>query len=83
MQLCSAHLRLEEAQLQHARKAQCLQEQMSQLVPEAHVAELQHLLSLQKEETRKQLDMQQVSVDLTAPSWLLEDGPKGQLMAKL
>ncbi|XP_073930296.1 ninein-like protein isoform X3 [Castor canadensis] len=59
MQLCSAHLRLEEAQLQHARKAQCLQEQMSQLVPEAHVAELQHLLSLQKEETRKQLDMQQ------------------------
>ncbi|XP_042522446.1 ninein-like protein isoform X1 [Dipodomys spectabilis] len=57
-QLYSAHRRLEAAQGQHEQKVQCLQEQMGQLVPGARVAELQHLLSLQKEEARRKLDSQ-------------------------
>ncbi|XP_012882575.1 PREDICTED: ninein-like protein isoform X2 [Dipodomys ordii] len=57
-QLYSAHRRLEAAQGQHEQKVQCLQEQMAQLVPGARVAELQHLLSLQKEEARRKLDSQ-------------------------
>ncbi|XP_048204632.1 ninein-like protein [Perognathus longimembris pacificus] len=57
-QLYSAHLRLEAAQGQHAQKVQRLQEQMGQLVPGAHVSELQHLLSLQKEEAGRKLDAQ-------------------------
>ncbi|XP_069862723.1 ninein-like protein isoform X3 [Dipodomys merriami] len=58
VQLYSAHRRLEAAQGQHEQKVQCLQEQMGQLVPGARVAELQHLLSLQKEEARRKLDSQ-------------------------
>ncbi|XP_052039829.1 ninein-like protein isoform X2 [Apodemus sylvaticus] len=49
-QLHSVQLRLEAAQSQHARIVQHLQEQMSQLVPGARVAELQHLLNLKEEE---------------------------------
>ncbi|ERE71468.1 ninein-like protein [Cricetulus griseus] len=52
-QLHSVQLTLENAQCQHNRIVQCLQEQMGQLVPGAHVAELQHLLSLEEEAGRR------------------------------
>ncbi|KAM4842475.1 ninein-like protein isoform 1-T2 [Thomomys bottae] len=57
-QLYSAHLRLEATHGQHEQKVQRLQEQMSHLVPGARVTELQHLLSLQKEEAGRKLDAQ-------------------------
>lgn len=52
-QLYSVQLRLEAAQSQHGRIVQRLQEQMSQLVPGARVAELQHLLNVKEEEARR------------------------------
>uniref|UniRef100_A0A8C6G699 Ninein-like protein n=1 Tax=Mus spicilegus TaxID=10103 RepID=A0A8C6G699_MUSSI len=52
-QLYSVQLRLEAAQSQHGRIVQHLQEQMSQLVPGARVAELQHLLNVKEEEARR------------------------------
>ncbi|CAO2578375.1 Ninein-like protein [Lemmus lemmus] len=52
-QLHSVQLTLEAAQSQHGRIVQCLQEQMGQLVPGAHVAELQHLLNLEEEAGRR------------------------------
>lgn len=63
LQLHSVQLRLEAAQSQHDRIVQGLQEQMSQLVPGARVAELQHLLSLREEEAER-LNAQQVSGDV-------------------
>uniref|UniRef100_A0A8C5K7A8 Ninein n=1 Tax=Jaculus jaculus TaxID=51337 RepID=A0A8C5K7A8_JACJA len=58
-QLRGVHLRLEAAQAQHGQTMQHLQEQMAQLVPGARVAELQRLLSLQEEETARQLHTQE------------------------
>ncbi|XP_028749254.1 ninein-like protein [Peromyscus leucopus] len=52
-QLHSAQLSLEAAQSQHGRIVKHLQEQMGQLVPRAHVAELQHLLNLEEEAGRR------------------------------
>ncbi|XP_076786059.1 ninein-like protein isoform X3 [Arvicanthis niloticus] len=49
-QLHSVQLRLEAAQSQHEQIVQRMQEQVSQLVPGARVAELQHLLNLKEEE---------------------------------
>nr|XP_045011965.1 ninein-like protein isoform X1 [Jaculus jaculus]XP_045011966.1 ninein-like protein isoform X1 [Jaculus jaculus]XP_045011967.1 ninein-like protein isoform X1 [Jaculus jaculus] len=60
-QLRGVHLRLEAAQAQHGQTIQHLQEQMAQLVPGARVAELQRLLSLQEEETARQLHTQEAA----------------------
>ncbi|XP_036041856.1 ninein-like protein [Onychomys torridus] len=52
-QLHSAQLSLEAAQSQHGQIVKHLQEQMGQLVPRTHVAELQHLLNLEEEAGRR------------------------------
>nr|XP_012601004.1 ninein-like protein [Microcebus murinus] len=57
-QLQGAQQRLKLAQSQHSQEVQQLQEQVGRLVPQDHVAKLQHLLSLQQtqqEEHEKQL----------------------------
>ncbi|XP_031228068.1 ninein-like protein isoform X2 [Mastomys coucha] len=87
-QLHSVQLKLEAAQSQHGRIVQSLQEQMSQLVPGARVAELQHLLSLkeeeagrmnaQQEEYKQQLkaredQVEDVEARLRNVEWLLQE----------
>ncbi|XP_052580637.1 ninein-like protein isoform X4 [Peromyscus californicus insignis] len=87
-QLHSAQLSLETAQSQHGRIVKHLQEQMGQLVPRAHVVELQHLLNLeeeagrrlnaQQEEYRQQLKAKEDQVEdaearLRNVEWLLQE----------
>nr|XP_045218293.1 ninein-like protein isoform X9 [Macaca fascicularis] len=57
-QVQGAHLRLRQAQAQHSQEVRQLQEQMSRLVPQDRVAELQRLLSLQGEQAGRRLDAQ-------------------------
>ncbi|XP_078227679.1 ninein-like protein isoform X11 [Callithrix jacchus] len=57
-QVQGAHLRLRQAQAQHSQEVRQLQEQMGQLVPRDHVAELQRLLRLQGERAGRSLDAQ-------------------------
>ncbi|XP_017396913.1 ninein-like protein isoform X2 [Cebus imitator] len=57
-QVQGAHLRLRQAQAQHWQEVRQLQEQMGQLVPRDHVAELQRLLHLQGERAGRRLDAQ-------------------------
>uniref|UniRef100_A0A2K5DS61 Ninein-like protein n=1 Tax=Aotus nancymaae TaxID=37293 RepID=A0A2K5DS61_AOTNA len=57
-QVQGAHLRLRQAQAQHSQEVRQLQEQMGQLVPRDHVAELQRLLRLQGERAGRRLDAQ-------------------------
>lgn len=61
VQVQGAHLRLRQAQAQHSQEVRQLQEQMSRLVPQDRVAELQRLLSLQGEQAGRRLDAQRVS----------------------
>nr|XP_037852095.1 ninein-like protein isoform X2 [Chlorocebus sabaeus] len=58
VQVQGAHLRLRQAQAQHSQEVRQLQEQMSRLVPQDRVAELQRLLSLQGEQAGRRLDAQ-------------------------
>lgn len=70
-------LKLEAAQSQHGRIVQSLQEQMSQLVPGARVAELQHLLSLKEEEAGR-MNAQQVSGGVLLQASCLGEGTGGK-----
>ncbi|KAL4680741.1 hypothetical protein H8959_022682 [Pygathrix nigripes] len=72
-QVQGAHLRLRQAQAQHSQEVQQLQEQMSRLVPQDRVAELQRLLNLQGEQAGRRLDAQRVEMILKNMEMLLQE----------